>query len=180
LDINALYKKTICGDKSAEEALFSALSERFEQFAYQRIWDKEDSRDVLQDTLLVIAREYRQIEFETSFSAWAYKVLDNRILAYMKRKQSRQGRTEVGADSRGSQNRAEHVNPDLRLRLLDCLRKVGEVNRRHARILDLHYHGYTTEEICHRLKTTRNSFYIALHRARRMLETCLKTGDIDQ
>jgi len=180
LDLNALYKKAICGDKSAEEALFSALSERFEQFAYHRIWDKEDSKDVLQDTLLAIAREYRQIEFETSFSAWAYKVLDNRILAYIKRKQLRQGRTEAGADSRGSQNRAEDVNPDLRLRLLDCLRKIGEVNRRHARILDLHYQGYTTEEICHRLKTTRNSIYIALHRARKMLETCLKTGDIDQ
>ncbi|MCP4703685.1 MAG: hypothetical protein GY865_03665, partial [candidate division Zixibacteria bacterium] len=51
-------------------------------------------------------------------------------------------------------------------------------NRRHARILNLHFLGYTTEEICSRLEITKTNMYSLLSRARSMLELCLNKGSL--
>lgn len=179
MNIDLLHEKTVSGDKFAEEELFAALSERFEQFAYHRIWDKEDAKDVVQSALSLIAKEYRSVVIEKSFAAWAYKVLDNRILAHIKASQRRRTRMADAPEFLDQPDLSASPNPDLRMRLLECLKKVGRVNRRHARIIDLHYHGFTTEEICGKLRLSRNGLYILLHRARKMLERCLETGDVE-
>lgn len=179
LNINQLHKDAAAGDKTAEYRLFHFLSERFEQFAHHRIWDTEDARDVVQDAMVSIAREYRSIGFEVSFLAWAYKVLDNRILAYIRRRKQRGDRVVTVEDVRLLGDVPIDINPALQARLLDCLKKVGNINRRHARILGLHYQGYSTDEICARLSMTKNGLYIALSRARTMLEVCLETGRVE-
>ena len=178
MNLNDLYKNSESGDKKAEDKLFQYLSERFEQFAKRRIWDQENAKEIAQDALMLIAAEYKSISFEISFQAWAYKVLDNKILNYIKKKRQRGDRVVTVADVGDIGNGLTDADPILRRQLLDCLRKVGQVNRRHARIIDLHYLGYKTKEICDRLKLSSNGFYIILHRARKMLEKCLETGEV--
>ena len=178
MNINELHREAVRGDRTTENRLFQHLSERFEQFARHRIWDREDARDVAQEALASVAREYKSIEFETSFLAWAYKVLDNRILGYIKKKQQRGDRVVTVEDVRLIGDVPIDTNPELQSQLLDCLKKVGDTNQRHARILGLHHQGYNIDEICDRLKMTKNGFYIALSRARKMLEICLETGMI--
>ncbi len=179
MNINDRYNEALSGDKNAENRLFQYLSERFEQFAHHRIWDEEDARDVAQEAMALIAREYKSIRIDISFIAWAYKVLDNRILSYIKKKGQRGDKVVTVEDVSLAGN--VHINMDtgLRTKLLDCLKKVGISNRRHARILSLHYQGYNTDEICRRLKVTRNGFYITLSRARKILEICLSTGKVE-
>ena len=65
----------------------------------------------------------------------------------------------------------------LERQLLDCLRALNRSNGRHARILNLHYQGYSVEEICRRLSLTRTNFYTILSRARTILLACLEKGD---
>ena len=98
LNINDLHKIAVTGDKSAEAKLFNLLTERFEQFVHRRIWEEESVKDVVQDALMAIAKEYKEITIEKSFSAWAYKVLDNRILSYIKKKRQQEGRLVSAAD----------------------------------------------------------------------------------
>ena len=171
MSINALYLNTQTGGRSAEEILFKNLSERFLQFANHRIWDKLDAEEIVQEALSVIARDYKGIEFETSFSAWAYKVLDNRILSYIKKKQ-RVGKSEQLIENAAYTGTVK-PNPELRIRLLNCLSLIHGANRRHARILNLSYQGFLADEICEKMNLTKNSFYIVLHRARKALEACL-------
>ncbi len=178
MNLNDLHKKAETGDKKAEDKLFQYLSERFGQFANRRIWDKENARETAQEALMLIAKEYRSISFNTSFQAWAYKVLDNKILNYIKQKRQRGDRVITVADIGEVGSAMINADPNLRIRLLECLKEVGKANRRHARILDLHYLGYKTKEICERLKLSSNGFYIILHRARKMLEICLDTGEV--
>lgn len=178
MNLNDLHRNAEGGDKKAEDKLFQYLSERFRQFANRRIWDQEDAKEIAQEALMLIAREYKSISFETSFQAWAYKVLDNKILSYIKKKRQRGDRVVSVADVSEVGHNIVDANPELRSRLLECLKKVGRVNRRHARIIDLHYLGYKTKEICQRLKLSDNGFYIILHRARKMLEKCLETGEV--
>ena len=176
MNINELHKEAVTGNKTAENKLFQYLAERFEQFAHHRIWNAEDAEDIAQEALALIAREYKSIDFQTSFAAWAYKVLDNRILGHIKKKKQRGDKVITVEDVRLLGDISITINPQLQSRLLDCLKKVGDFNRRHARILGLHYQGYNADEICDRLRMTKNGLYTTLSRARSMLEICLETG----
>lgn len=178
MNINDLHKEALSGDKIAEDRLFQKLSERFEQFAHHRIWEEEDARDVAQEAMAIIAREYKSVQFETSFIAWAYKVLDNRLLGYIKKKRQRGDKVVTVDDINLAGGAMIEINIDLKKRLLDCLKKVGSANRRHARIVSLHYQGYNPDEISDRLRISKNAFYITLSRARKLLEICLETGKV--
>jgi len=173
LNINDLHLR-VCGGEPEEE-LFRILSERFGQFALRRIWNPDDARDVVQNALMVIAREYRQMDFKISFSAWAYKVLETRILDYYKTR-DRQASRLVRLSSCHDQFAPTMPIGDLKSRLIACLRKLHKVNRRYATVINLHYQGYRTQEICRILDLTPNGLYIALSRARSMLKKCLESG----
>ena len=177
MTINDLYANARNGDRGAVEKLFKGLSESFRIFVQQRIWNKQDSEEIVQDTLTAIAAKYEGIDFEISFAAWAYKVLENKILHYYRTKRCRD--SKFAQTENGESLAVSHAtNPDLKRSLLGCLKKISGVNRRHARILNLRYQGFSTEEICGKLEVSRNNVYILLSRARSMLKLCLEKGDI--
>ena len=179
MKINDLYTEACGGNQAAEEELFKVLSARFTLFARQRIRDRLDSEEVAQEALKTIFEEYREMTFTASFAAWAYKVLDNRILASRQKYQRQAQRMSYSPDdpespSPGSQT----ADPILKRKLQDCLRLVARSNTRYARALNFHYQGYETDEICRRLDTKQATFYSILSRARSILETCLKKGGL--
>ena len=178
-EINTLHADACTGNRVREEELFQFLRARFLFFVRQRIWDEADAEEIVQDALLVIFREYRNMSFDTSFAAWAYRVVEHRILAYLKARKREMGRTVRPADGLDSlEQKPLNPHPELKRRLLDCLQKIGHSNRRYTRILNLHYQGYTTVEICARLQLAPSNFYAILSRARSLLDFCLEKGDI--
>lgn len=172
LDINALYDALQNGDKTAEEQLFSLLTVRFRILANYRIWNEKDAEDITQEALAVVAREYRSLEVSVSFAAWACKVLDNRILSYIKTRQREMTSIDDDPPERNT------PDPEFKIRLLDCVQKVRRANIRYGRAVLLHYQGYTTAEICKRMDVTTKNYYMILSRARAMLRRCLETGGI--
>ena len=78
----------------AEEKLFSELTARLRLFARQRLWDRADADEVVQETVKTIFEKYRQIEFELSFAAWAYRVLNNKLLTFSATKGRRERKIE--------------------------------------------------------------------------------------
>ena len=179
MNINTLYNIAREGNQTGEEELFKVLSARFRLFARQRVWDELDSEEIVQDALMTICKEYKAIEFTTSFSAWVYKVLDNRILGYIQTKKRRNGRVSSVSEAENLPA-TEKDNPkqELKQDLIRCMRKIAGTNLRYARVLNLHYQGFSTEEICSKLNLTRNNLYSVLSRARSLLEFCLERGDI--
>jgi len=177
LDIDTAYKLARDGDSTARENLFRILSVRLRLIANYRIWDTDDCEDVVQDTLMVISKEYSQLEIESSFTAWCRKVLHNRILNYLKKKQTRELNMTTGFDL-ADQTAAIGEDLDFKSTLMNCLGKVMENNPKYARILNFYYQGYSTEEICSRLNLTTGHFYVMLSRARSMLAYCLEKGEV--
>jgi len=151
------------------------LLERFRSIAHQRLWDGLDADEVVQDALLVVIREYRQLEVTVSFAAWAQKVLDNRILARIAANRIGEARQESAPEDSLP---AAEVNQDLQFSLVECVRRIGRVNRSYARVLNLHSQGYDTEEVCRRMNLNRNTLYSLLHRGRILLKRCLATGAV--
>ena len=176
LNINSLCARACDGDRSAEDDLLQLLTVSFRLMAQQRIWDEHDAEEVVQDALVTITAKFRGIEFETSFSAWAYRVLSNKILDFVKKKQARRNLMDRLQQETGHESTWQ-PDTDLRDRLIGCFRKLHEGNQRHARILNLHYQGYSTTEICRKLGITQNHFYVLLSRARTALDECLKRGE---
>lgn len=179
MSINDLYRDSCNGDTRAERRLFETLNERFRRFAKQRVWEDSEVDDIVQSAMEVVAREFRSIEINTSFTAWAYKVLENKMLNYFSSRKRERSRFEP-LTGIGGRESSYHQDPILKSRLLNCLKKLNKINTRHARILNMRYQGYDTGEICEKMGLSRNGVYILLSRARKMLETCLKTGEIKQ
>ena len=177
MDINALHDSAQTGDQLSEQKLFESLSVRFRLFVRRKIDSPEDCEEVVQEALMGIARKYKDMDFQTSFIAWAHGVLNNEVLRYYRRKGLRERRFGQPVEPDFIPGPAD---PDvvLRKQLLDCLDKVNRSNRRYARVLNLHYQGFTTAEVCAKLKLSENNSYVILSRARSMLEICLATGDI--
>lgn len=173
MNINALHSDLISEEGASENELFEYLTVSFRLFAQQRIWNEQDSEEIVQDALMTIAKKYREIEFTTSFAAWAYKVLNHKMLDYYKAK-----RVRVDAHTRivdeGNPDMSSKPDSALKRQLLKCLRKM---RGRHARVLNLHYQGYSTDEICDKLDLKPGNFYVVLSRARSMLELCLEKRD---
>ena len=179
MSINKLHQLSLDGGPESENRLWESLAARFRIFVRQRVWNDADAEEVVQEAMLTICREYRRVDFKTSFAAWAYKVLDNRILAYLSARK-RRSRREVSIDDRSCNpaTAVVAVRAELKAKLLACLKKVGRVNRRYARVLNFSYQGYKSDEICGQMDVKPNTLYSLLSRARKMLETCLNKGDI--
>lgn len=175
MNINALHSEARTGGKAAEEKLFQALTVRFRFFAEQKILDNQDAEEVMQRALMTVFRKYQEIDFKVSFAAWAHKVLDNEILKHYRTKSVREKVMVRTADGE-TPSEAWHPNPDLKIKLADCMKKLCESHSRYALILGLHYQGYSAEEICKELDITFNNFYVLLSRSRNALKRCLEEG----
>lgn len=177
MSLNDLYQQARTGNKDAENSLFQSLSARFRLVARHRVWNHDDAEEIVQDSLAVVTQKYKNVEIESSFAAWAQRVLDLNILEYIRKKGRTAKRFEPMPDEETSLM-AGNPNPSLKIKLLDCLKKVSQANLRHARILVFIYQGYGVEEVCHKLKLTVNNYYSVLSRARSMLELCLEKGEV--
>ena len=174
--LNILYGAVREGDSTAEDRLFQALSERFGLFVQQRVSNAQDAEEIVQETLMAIAQQYGEIDFQKSFAAWAYRILENKLLYYYRTKKSQADRFVRMTDEENPD--ASMPDPLIKRKLLDCLKKKDRYNARHSQVLNLHYQGYTVEEISGKFDTTKNNVYILLSRSRSMLKTCIETGDI--
>jgi RNA polymerase sigma-70 factor (ECF subfamily) len=176
--INELYQLAAGGDNKAEAELFEALTDRFSLFAHLKVWNQEEAEDLVQEALAVVAAEYRAVNIETSFAAWTHKIMENRLLGYIQKRRREKGRVTPG-DTDEYLTASWTPDPTLRMRLLDCLKKVCLANRRYARIINLHHLGFSRKEICERLELTLEQSYVVMSRARSKLKECLDKGDID-
>ncbi|UCC45204.1 MAG: sigma-70 family RNA polymerase sigma factor, partial [Candidatus Zixiibacteriota bacterium] len=119
----------------------------------------------MQKALATIAEKHRGTDFQTSFAGWAYKILEYKIMDYYKAERTRQKHLSPLPDHDPLGRRVD-LDPVVKQRMLDCLRKVALADSRFARALNLHYQGYASDEIREKLKLKKAYFYVVLSRAR--------------
>lgn len=178
MNINHLYQEYRRGGSEAECRLYGLLTESFRYFVQRRVWNQQDSEEIVQEALLTILLKIGEIEPDTNFAAWAYTVLKNKLMDYGKLQKVRAGKMISLSDNNRS-GLSINPEPDFKIKMSECMRKVCRTNLRFARILNLRYHGFSTDEICDKMQLTRNNLYIILSRARSMLKICLEKGTMD-
>lgn len=177
MTINELHAKAHAGDEFAKKQLFEKLSVRLRLIANQRIWSQVDSEDVVQDAMMTIAKEFRDLEVTTSFTAWAVKVLDNKVLSYIKSQRTQTKYFDKGVVLE-TESSVTPSTPFLKDSLKKCLKEISSHNSNYSRVVNFQYQGYTIDEICKRMGITKNHSYVLLSRARSMLKACLKKAGV--
>lgn len=166
-----LYEKALKGDEQAEKELFQSLFVRFRLFAEQKV-DEEIASEIAQQACVTVLEKYRTETFKIGFQAWAYGILKMTLLSYHRDKSREKERQQPFCDDfKLPQSKTPH--PMLRHHLMDCIGQLVKSYSKYARILNLHYQGYSTDEICQRLKLKPEQYYVYVTRGRSLLRDCL-------
>jgi RNA polymerase sigma factor (sigma-70 family) len=174
--LDDLLMKAKSGDARAEDELMRYLSVRFVAIAKHNIGDGE-AKDIAQEACLTILQKYRTERFTKGFGAWAYGVLKmkigNHIQGLMAKQKSSVPESEADQTQMCSSPESAY---NLKRKLIDCMKKIIKHNPSYARVLNMIYQGYATNEISEKLKINQNHLYVMLNRGRGMLKSCLEKG----
>ncbi len=175
--VKELYQRAISGDPSARKELYDQLYVSFRIVARHRIRDWNDAEEAVQAAMVKVTSKLDQLADPERFPGWAHMILKNEIFDHYRGAQTRKNR-ETEFDGAELPDNYQVTEPDLKMKLKECLKKVYAVFPKHARILNLRYQGYGTQDICRRMAVTPNNLHVILSRARTMLKNCLETGEV--
>jgi len=93
--IDELLDRALAGDKTAENKLFSNLNARFLSITQHRICNPQkdgdeitrDAEDIVQETLEILYRNFKQVKFSAGFLQYAFGILRNKIGDYFRKKE---------------------------------------------------------------------------------------------
>jgi RNA polymerase sigma-70 factor (ECF subfamily) len=143
-------------------------------FLFKRLADREQAREVLQRTNLVLCRKADNYEPGTNFKAWAMTVANYEVMAYRKTQvRERLVFTDevdamIGPDEEGR----SFAQADRVAHLSHCLKSMSLKNRE---LLDWRYQGERTmEKIAEDIGSTIGAVKVKLHRLRRQLLGCIQ------
>lgn len=133
----------------------------------------EQAEDVLQETNLILWREFHRFEPGTNFAAWACGVAYYQVLKY--RKERVREITLLDEEMLGQVAEAQaelaDVLEDRRAALLECLQKLPPADR--ALVTNRYGGNASGKELAETLRRPVNSIYQSLSRIRQVLWDCI-------
>ncbi len=169
-----LLERARAGDSAAIEALLERHQAQIYRFGMRMCRDPEDAKDVLQDTLLSMARGLRDFRGASSISTWLYTIARSFCIKKRRRskfapKESRSLDTEMAGEagrlSDPSQSPDEAVaGKEVELALEQAIRSLGSTDREVLLLRDVE--GLTAPEVAKVLGISAQAVKSRLHRAR--------------
>jgi RNA polymerase sigma-70 factor (ECF subfamily) len=160
----------------ATEAFIGQLGRSHRQlylYVMSLVPNRSDAEDILQQTNLVLWREFERFQPGTNFTAWACSVAFNQVLAWRKRRQrDRLVFSEAFLQAVAEEASAEAERLEERsLQLAGCIDKLPP---HHRELIRLRYReGNAVEAIAGRLNRTVDAVYRMLSRIRQSLQECV-------
>lgn len=161
------------GDKAALEALLERHQAQVYRFGMKMCRDPEDAQDVLQETLLALARGVRDLRGASSISTWLYTVA--RSFCIKKRRRSKHAPDATSLDAAGSSEVRALSDPARTPDEALAGKQVEQALERAIRALDPMYRevlvlrdveGLTAPEVAEILGIRVQAVKSRLHRAR--------------
>ena len=150
------------------------VQQRLFGFLFKRLADREQAREVLQRTNLVLCRKADNYEPGTNFKAWAMTVANYEVMAYRKTQvRERLVFTDEVDALLGPDDDGRSSAQSTRLaHLSHCLQGMSLKNRE---LLDWRYQGERTmDKIAEDIGSTIGAVKVKLHRLRRQLLGCIQ------
>jgi RNA polymerase sigma-70 factor (ECF subfamily) len=169
-----LLQAARAGDRAALEALLARHEARIYRYGMKMCRDPEAAKDVLQDTLLAMARGVRDFRGASSISTWLYTIARSFCLK-QRRKQKAARPVDRSFDANGAAAGAPLVDParspDEELASKEVARAIdqaiGELDPAHREVLILRdVEGLRAAEVAEVLGVSVDAVKSRLHRAR--------------
>jgi RNA polymerase sigma-70 factor, ECF subfamily len=152
--------------------LIAQHQRRIQHFVRSLVPNSTEADDILQETNLVLWREFHQFELGSNFAAWSGAIAFHQVLAWRKRRQrerlvfSEEFLTAVSDELRDNTDQHEE-----RSRILThCIERIPS---HHRELLRLRYtEGRSIETIAASLDRTTDAVYRMLSRIRQALFDC--------
>lgn len=171
----ALLDKARAGDRAALEELLERHQRTVYRFGLRMCRDPEDAKDVLQDTLLAVARTVRDFRGASSVSTWLYTIA--RSFCIKKRRRSKFAPTEEasldarepGAEARQVADPARGADESLAGRQVEAALEaaIASLEPMYREVLVLRdVEGLTAPEVAEVMGLSVEAVKSRLHRAR--------------
>lgn len=155
------------GSRRAYEPLVRRYARWAEAYAYRRVGDREEARDLAQEAFARAFHAMPRFRLGRPFLPWFLTILDNVCRSYLRRR-----RPEIGLDQTlEPQSDGGMRSVDQRLLLERGLRDLSEEQRRVVVMRDLE--GYVHREVAERLGIPEGTVMSRLHTARKRLRRLL-------
>lgn len=167
------------GEPEALDALVARWQPRLWRLAARLTADRDAARDVAQDSWLAIVRGLRRLDDPARFRAWAYRIVANQCVDWIRRRAVRRDAAAGLRDLASAQSDdprplgLDDVDPVARLRA--ALRRLPADQRT---VLSLHHlDGLSVLEIAAVLDVPAGTVKSRLHKARGQLRSTLEDND---
>ncbi len=161
------------GSAVALERLLRIWYPKLRRYAANQLQNEEAAKDVVQETLLTVARRIGRLKDPAAFPKWAYQILQRRGIDYQRReiRSRRPGSGEPGAFSRGDIDDDFSTRIDARIAIERALSDLSEES---YRIVHLRYlTGLSLKEIATVIGIPEGTVKSRLHTARLRLKSLL-------
>jgi RNA polymerase sigma-70 factor (ECF subfamily) len=174
-DDTTLLDQARGGDRAALEALLARHQRRVYRFGLKMCRDEEDAKDVLQETLLAVARTVKDFRGASSVSTWLYTIA--RSFCIKKRRRSKFApeheesldAREPGSEARQVADDARPADESLAGRQIEAAleQAIGALEPMYREVLVLRdVEGLTAPEVAEVMGLTVEAVKSRLHRAR--------------
>jgi RNA polymerase sigma-70 factor (ECF subfamily) len=143
-------------------------------FLFKRLADREQAREVLQRTNLVLCRKADSFKLGTNFKAWAMTVANYEVMAFRKT-QARERLVFTDEVFAMIAPKDDEKFPDQSVRLVHLSHCLQGMSLKNRELLDWRYQGERTlDKIAEEIGSTIGAVKVKLHRLRRQLLGCIQ------
>jgi RNA polymerase sigma-70 factor (ECF subfamily) len=134
------------GDPEALDTLLRKWQQPLWAYAFRMTGNQDASYDVLQETLISIARDLNRLQSDSAFGAWAYQIARNKATDWLRQNCKRQKRENAFAEEKLAEA-ADGTEPGIQQGILsEFLAKLADPGER-ALLLLRFEQGFTHQEI---------------------------------
>jgi RNA polymerase sigma-70 factor (ECF subfamily) len=185
-----LIEQAQSGDRMAFEELIRRHDREILRLAFHMLGNREEAREVFQETFLKAYRSLSRFRFESSFYTWIYRIATNVGLDHLRKRQTLKEEVSYESDSEAHPDRPAlkdtlaattyYSNPERRLygkevgaRIQEALKTLSEKERL---VFELrHYQGLRLKMIGEIMGSTEETAKNYLFRATQKLRSHLST-----
>jgi len=150
------------------------LEPNLERFAYSLTSDREDARDLLQETYLKALTYKDKFEDNTNIKAWTFTIMKNTFINNY-RKSVKQNTTFDSSDNQFMINsKSENYGPDSMYSHSEISKKIDSLEDDFKLPFQMHTSGYKYKEIADKLNLKIGTVKSRIFFSRQKLMTALK------
>jgi RNA polymerase sigma-70 factor (ECF subfamily) len=171
----ALIERAKDGDRAAQEDLVRLYEKRVYGLIVKMVANREDARDILQDTMVKALTSLHQYDPGHAFRSWLFRIATNKSIDFLRRRKleaahfTYEDELPIERIANGARRADEAVAARLDWETVE--RCMERIEPRYRAVLFLRYRdGLAYKEIAHALSIPMGTVKVLLHRGRHELK----------